>query len=870
MREGDYDEDFPGTRTTDHAYNPLTGETFVFGSMNALETAADRWGRMVRAFGNGNFDGGDGSGAWHFLGRASHMLQDMTSPLHVLAQQHAVISCKFEDYWDSNDASLRSLLTPLGGPLHSSRLDPKAAEKLDAFTAGRLTTRFNSSCPNKDADDIRGWVEVLSWATYFRATFWGQIKMGSSSGNGSATSASTTSTTFSDGTVGPQTNVLHTMFKGRVRWINHLLGDDYYEITDRKGNVFRFMSLTDIDDWASCGQFWANRQQDSSTKVGGDDDDSDGVRITGRFWFDTRELGKNSSGEENRYCYPDFYPDGTAMTDHLHEYYGACGYPMTVRYGAGLLGLANRGVTVKTADAAPARGFAWGRMDNFARPATFDAGPGGVTHYFAAKSAVTLTAPPTDSGGLAFARWLRDGAPFSGNTSRTITINDASLWIPESGVTYIADYGPPTPAVATPVISPSGGEYFRSVTVTLSCTTPGAAIRYTLDGTVPTPSSIVYSAPFTLTNTTLVRAQAFAAAQADSAVAAGSYTVNWPPPITTVAAGTYQGLFFPTSGPDMLVNHEASGAFSLKVKDEGTFSGKLLAASGTHAFSGRFVKGVATVSVRRPTTLGGALTLVLRCGAGGDAEAIGGELALPGGTAEVLGYRAVYSSKSPAPQAGKCTVHLYASLPGEGTKIWGAGSLSISPSGQTRFTGKLADGTVISLAVPLCKGGRWPLYVKLYRGQGSILGWAQCDESRTLAGEAGWTRPAGLPGARQYPQGFTQVVDISGLAYNAPPSGESVLSFQTGIAIFTGGRLSAPFTNHVALAVTGNVNGSGGDKLKFRINRSTGVLTGTADVPGSGLSRPVYGVVSRAPVDEGFGFFLDDGLSGSVSLVPEP
>jgi hypothetical protein len=45
--------------------------------------------------------------------------------------------------------------------------------------------------------------------------------------------------------------------------------------------------------------------------------------------------------------------------------------------------------------------------------------------------------------------------------------------------------------------------------VTLACATSGAAIRYTTDGSAPTPASSLYSAPFSVAAGTLVRATAF-------------------------------------------------------------------------------------------------------------------------------------------------------------------------------------------------------------------------------------------------------------------------------------------------------------------------------------------------------------------------
>ncbi len=67
---------------------------------------------------------------------------------------------------------------------------------------------------------------------------------------------------------------------------------------------------------------------------------------------------------------------------------------------------------------------------------------------------------------------------------------------------------PGPPVLPPPVISPPGGNYKQPLTVTLE-TQPGAIIRYTLDGTVPTTSDLLYEKPIQLTGPTIVRARAF-------------------------------------------------------------------------------------------------------------------------------------------------------------------------------------------------------------------------------------------------------------------------------------------------------------------------------------------------------------------------
>lgn len=80
------------------------------------------------------------------------------------------------------------------------------------------------------------------------------------------------------------------------------------------------------------------------------------------------------------------------------------------------------------------------------------------------------------------------------------------------------------PVAAVPTFSPGSGVFFATpVTVTLSSTTPGAAIHYTTDGSLPTTLSPLYGKPISVTALTTISAIAVASGHLPSAVGAATY-----------------------------------------------------------------------------------------------------------------------------------------------------------------------------------------------------------------------------------------------------------------------------------------------------------------------------------------------------------
>lgn len=68
-----------------------------------------------------------------------------------------------------------------------------------------------------------------------------------------------------------------------------------------------------------------------------------------------------------------------------------------------------------------------------------------------------------------------------------------------------SDSGSETPTVAAPVISGTT-PFAESTQATISCTTAGASIYYTIDGSTPTSASTAYTEAIALTDTTTVKA----------------------------------------------------------------------------------------------------------------------------------------------------------------------------------------------------------------------------------------------------------------------------------------------------------------------------------------------------------------------------
>ncbi len=106
---------------------------------------------------------------------------------------------------------------------------------------------------------------------------------------------------------------------------------------------------------------------------------------------------------------------------------------------------------------------------------------------------------------------------------------------------------------SSPVITPGGSSFTNSVNVSLSTATPGAQIHFTLDGSIPTAASTLYSASFVVTNTTVVRAIATKSGLSDSAVAGAIFVKSLP--VVTISGFGNNGTGWTLNGGAGVTNN---------------------------------------------------------------------------------------------------------------------------------------------------------------------------------------------------------------------------------------------------------------------------------------------------------------------------
>jgi len=133
-------------------------------------------------------------------------------------------------------------------------------------------------------------------------------------------------------------------------------------------------------------------------------------------------------------------------------------------------------------------------------------------------------------------------------------------WTPSVTVTriYTMSYG----TLDAPTIAPAGGTYSTDQTVSIQGPA-GATLRYTTNGSTPTTSSTLYTAPFQVSAATTVKARAFHPDWATSGTSTAVYTFVVATPSLSLPSGSY------APGQAVTITGETPGA-TLRYTVDGT------------------------------------------------------------------------------------------------------------------------------------------------------------------------------------------------------------------------------------------------------------------------------------------------------------
>lgn len=309
-----------GVKPLRHAYNPLTGRGF-FGYGTFGGPSAKYMDELLAEL-DGAIAARDAEAALDLAGRLLHLVQDITSPLHVFGVSHPFNTCLFEDYWRENRLEVETLLNGIEiVPARPSVVPPGSPERLDAFSLDRLETRLAGI-----SDSLRGHFEALSWLNYFTVSHWGELRFADE-----ASAPVTLPAAFPDGSADAEHNVLHAMFAGKIRY-HASWWRDYFEIEDRLGSTYAWNKCYLFDGFRPCPNPASGASNEGHRRGTVATSDGELLRVTGRFYFTQR-------GFSVRHCHPVCYADGVPTDMHLSRYYGAALFPLAVAHTIGWLNM---------------------------------------------------------------------------------------------------------------------------------------------------------------------------------------------------------------------------------------------------------------------------------------------------------------------------------------------------------------------------------------------------------------------------------------------------------------------------------------------------------------------------------------------------
>ena len=197
-------------------------------------------------------------------------------------------------------------------------------------------------------------------------------------------------------------------------------------------------------------------------------------------------------------------------------------------------------------------------------------------------------------------------SPGSFGAGQNVTVVATSVADPTKAGSALVS-GIATPLAAPPTFSPPGGNYSTAQVVSLSTTTPGAAIRYTTDGSQPTESvGTLYSGPIAIPSASTITAIAYESGFRDSTISSATYTIARPAGVafTPVAADTYISSLNPSTSYGSVGMLSVGNGGSVLIRfDLSKLPAGVLPANVQHATLSVFVNRVNTVGAMDVSTV---------------------------------------------------------------------------------------------------------------------------------------------------------------------------------------------------------------------------------------------------------------------------
>lgn len=477
---------------------------------------------------------------------------------------------------------------------------------------------------------------------------------------------------------------------------------------------------------------------------------------------------------------------------------------------------------------------------------------------------VILTANPT--GTNTFLGWGGDAAVFGVTNPITLTM-DGNKTVSASfttnaggGTTFVLTINRlPTSSSGTVTRSPNKARYDAGEVVTVVARPLGSRTFVGWAGTDEASTD--------RTNTVTMTS--------DKTITATFSGVSGPLPSPYLkVVGTYTGLFYQTNG----ITQDCSGYFAIKVAKSGKFTGKFISGGKTFTTKGQIdTNGDATATVGRGTN---SANLQFHVDLSGTSDKITG-LVTADCVAQLSGDRQRFGARNPAPLAGKYTLilprgrtELTNIVTFDGTNFHtntvttvipnpvngnGFAFLTINRAGIAILRGELADGTRISRTTAISKDGQIPVYVSLYKGDGSLIGWLNVTTAEA-SGKLSWIKPG--------PGGFEVDLEAGGSAFN--PANKPFLTLANGVVLIGGDGLAAPIVEPVTLVRNTSfaVTGANANHLTLQLS-SSGSLVGNFVNPATGKRTPLRGIVLTNSNRAG-GYFLSPNGSGYFEVRNEP